>query len=713
MLNLCNAPLRHSFSAAVPLWLGVSLAAFAAENPSVLHMDSTLVSAPRAGESLKDVTSTVQVIDSDQIERSSARNLTDLLAENAVGFFSEWTPGQTSINIRGGNTDGQGRDYRSQVTVLVNGRRAGTANISKLSPAQVARIEVIRGPASVIYGSQAIGGVINIITRNGRNTQGGGATLQGGSWGLAQGSVYQSGSSGPLDYYLGLDNGRRNDYHSADGTQKNTSWKRRGGLLALGYELSEDQRLDLTVRSDGIYDAGFRGSQWNYGNYDNRYNQSVELDWVAKPTEWLNWSSQAYAFRDIDDLHWGSPVLGNGSPGFSKDHIERRLEAYGIKLTPQFLLTPSTDLLVGLDLEKSKLRNDRFRIAVNGSTSSQVAPYDINSDDLSAALYAEVVQRMMDDRLTLRAGARYSYGQSSTVKTDYMPLLDEKTRDFDKVTYSLGAAYEAMPGVKLRAGVSTGFRAPLAGELAADFTTISGTQTLGNANLKPETSLQFETGVTLTNANQFFDLALFQNRIQDRITTQPLTKSISQYVNGDGDAVIRGLEAQWQYDLASALALGDERILRLNTNAVWNFDMDDKGAASTLTGPYRDKIQRMYQYQASLALTYGRERDWDVGVNGILRGPVYYRTEEKLLNPDTNYVYRKAPFWVFNLRGNYHLSEQLSLFGGVNNLFDIERSTLFIATGNDSPLADPRASNGGLGNSNPGRELYLGAHYRF
>lgn len=148
MLNLCNAPLRHSFSAAVPLWLGVSLAAFAAENPSVLHMDSTLVSAPRAGESLKDVTSTVQVIDSDQIERSSARNLTDLLAENAVGFFSEWTPGQTSINIRGGNTDGQGRDYRSQVTVLVNGRRAGTANISKLSPAQVARIEVIRGPAS-------------------------------------------------------------------------------------------------------------------------------------------------------------------------------------------------------------------------------------------------------------------------------------------------------------------------------------------------------------------------------------------------------------------------------------------------------------------------------------------------------------------------------------------------------------------------------------
>lgn len=703
--------LRHTF--ALPLLLGTSLATQAADKTSVLQMDTTLVSAPRAGESLKDATSTVQVIDSEQIERSSARNLTDLLAENAVGFFSEWTPGQTSINIRGGNTDGQGRDFRSQVTVLVNGRRAGTANISKLSPAQVARIEVIRGPASVIYGSQAIGGVINIITRNGRNTEGGGATLQGGSWGLAQGSLFQSGVSGPLDYYLGLDSGRRGDYQSRDGTQENTSWKRRGGLLALGYDLSDDQRLDLTLRSDGIYDAGFRGSQWDYNNYDNRYNQSLEANWTAKPTDWLNWAAQVYALRDVDDLHWGSERQGNGSPGFSKDHIERRLDAYGLKLTPQFLLGPGTDLLLGLDLEKSTLRNDRFRVAMNGSTSSQVAPYDINSDDLSAALYAELIQRLMDDRLTLRAGSRYSYGRSSTVKTDYMPTLEEQTRSFDEVTYSLGAAFEAMPGVKLRAGVSTGFRAPLAGELAADFTTTSGSQTLGNTDLKPETSLQYETGITLTSRHQFFDLALFQNRIQDRITSRPLGGNVSQYVNGDGDAVIRGLEAQWQYDLARALTLGDERILRLNSNANWNFDMDDKGAASTLTGPHREQIQRMYQYQASLGLTYGRERDWDLGLNGILRGPVYYRTEERLLNPDANYVYRKAPFWVFNLRGNYTLSQQLSLFGGVNNLFDIDRSSLFIATGNDSPLADPRASNGGLGNSNPGRELYLGARYRF
>ncbi|MCQ4261554.1 TonB-dependent receptor [Stutzerimonas stutzeri] len=696
--------------------LGTTIMALA-DNGNVLKLDSAVVSAPRANESIADITSTVQVIDSEQIQRSSARSLTDLLAENAVGFFSEWTPGQTSINIRGGSTDGQGRDFRSQVTVLVNGRRSGTANISKLSPAQVSRIEIIRGPASVIYGSQAIGGVINIITRDGQNVSGNGATLQTGSWGLGQGSVYSSGMFGAMDYYIGVDAGRRDDYRSKDGTQQNTAWKRRGGLLALGFDTDSDQRLELTLRSDGIYDAGFRGSQWDYDNYDNRYNQSIEASWTAAVGDWMNWAAQGYAFRDVDDLHWGSERLSSGAPGFSKDNIERKLTGYGLKLTPQLLLGPSTDLLLGLDLEKSKLRNDRFRVSVNGATTSQAAPYDINSDDLSAALYAELIQRLMDDRLTLRAGARYSYGRSATVATQYLPLLDESTRSFDETTYSLGAAFQAQPWLKLRAGVSTGFRAPLAGELAADFTTTSGNQTLGNANLKAETSLQFETGLTLTGSDHFFDLAVFQNRIRDRIVTRPLTSTVGQYSNGDGDAVIRGVEAQWQYDLASALALQGDQLLRLNASGVWNWNMKDEGASPNLTGTHRDEIQRMYRHQASLGMTYGKHDLWDLGLTAILRGPIYYRTEEKLLipagQPNANYVHRKDSFWVFNLGGNYQLTPDLALFSGVNNLFDIDRSSLFIANGNNSSIADPNASNGGLGNSNPGRELYLGANYRF
>jgi outer membrane cobalamin receptor len=108
----------------------------------------------------------VQVIERSTIERSTAKSVADLLAQNAVGFLSEWTPGQTSINIRGAATDGQGRDFKSQVLVLINGHRAGTANVAKMSLADVDRIEIVRGPSSVIYGSQNMGGVINIMRRD-------------------------------------------------------------------------------------------------------------------------------------------------------------------------------------------------------------------------------------------------------------------------------------------------------------------------------------------------------------------------------------------------------------------------------------------------------------------------------------------------------------------------------------------------------------------
>src|SRR5439155_21046552 len=123
-------------------------------------------------EPVNRIAGTVQIIPQDRIEKSTARSVADLLAENAVGFMSEWTPGQTSINIRGAASEGQGRDFKSQVLVLINGHRAGTGNVSKLSLADVERIEIVRGPSSVIYGSQNMGGVVNIIMKNGQTAPG-------------------------------------------------------------------------------------------------------------------------------------------------------------------------------------------------------------------------------------------------------------------------------------------------------------------------------------------------------------------------------------------------------------------------------------------------------------------------------------------------------------------------------------------------------------
>ena len=230
----------------------------------VYEMPTTVVTATGRPEEVARIAGTIQVIPQERIARSVAKSVTELLAENAVGFMSEWTAGQTSINIRGAATEGQGRDFKSQVLVLINGHRAGAANVSKLSPADVERIEIVRGPSSVIYGSQNMGGVINIILKNGRTAPGTLLEASTGSWTLLQGRAQTGGVSGPYDWYLGAEGGRRDDYMRAGNvTEQNTRWSRFGGTGAFGLQIDPDQRVDFTIRSDGIYDAGFRGSSSN------------------------------------------------------------------------------------------------------------------------------------------------------------------------------------------------------------------------------------------------------------------------------------------------------------------------------------------------------------------------------------------------------------------------------------------------------------------
>lgn len=696
--------------------------------PPTASLDEVVVTATRRPEPRSSLAGTVQVIDEATIRNSTAQNLTDLLAENAVGFFSEWTPAQTSINIRGGATDGQGRDFRSQVLVLVNGRRAGTANLSKLSPSEVARIEVIRGPASVVYGSQALGGVINLILRDGVNSPGGRAEIRGGSWGLVEGRAGYGGAleSAGVDYYLGFAGGRRDSYRAGGGgEQAGTQWNRLGALGALGVQTGLG-RVGVTLRTDGTYDAGFRGSAWNPTNSEDRTNASADVTLDGGTADGrYRWFGQFYAVRDVDHLRWRSPVQrgGTGLPviGTDTDRNHRTLDILGLRLQPSMRLWQGAELVTGLDLEHSTLRSTRWRVGLPGSgITTQVPPFDNDQTERTVGLFAELSQRLWDDRLTLRGGVRRTWGETQVDATPNQPALRLRSADYEATTWSAGASLRVAEGAVLRANAATGFRAPTATDLAADFTALGGGRVFGNPNLRPETSTQYELGAALFRPGWRADVALFQNTIHDRITTRarPGVANTSDYVNNPGDILVRGLEVQFQADMARAFGIQGWRWTAF-ANAAWNFDMIDEGARLGPTVNTRT-AQRMYRYQAAIGTTVGQAR-WDVSVLGILRGPVHYDTEENLLipaaEPFREYIHRKGPFWVWNLRGSFQpLPEQapgLRIFGAINNLFDVNNHALFIATAGQPFLGDARFSNGGLGNSMPGREFTAGMRVTF
>jgi vitamin B12 transporter len=699
---------------------GLAAAPPEAKPPALL--DEVVVTATARPEARARLTSTVQVIDATEIAESSARSITDLLAAHAAGFFSEWTPGQTSINLRGGASDGQGKDFRSQVLVLMNGRRAGTANLSKLSPSDVERIEIVRGPASVVYGSQNIGGVVNLITRTGATSPVTTAQLTAGSRDLKQGALQAGFDRGTWDFYLGLSAGERDDYRAGSGnTMANTSWERWGATLAAGGDIADAQRLQLALRVDGVYDVGFRGSGGNLFSRDNRFNRSAELHYQGGFRR-LDLQATLYAVQDVDDFRWASPVIRSAAnlpvPGTAVDNNYRELEVQGLRLQPRFAPWAGNELLLGVDWERSILRSTRFRLGVPGTTLAQVPPQDNDQTDRFAALYFEDAQQLLDDRLTVRAGLRRTEGRTSFDPTPNLALQRARSADYQATTYSFGAAWRATDTLVLRAAASTGFRAPTATELAADFTALGGGRVFGNPDLDPETSRQLELGAAWQASRWRVDAAVFENVISDRIITvlRSGVANTSDYANNPADIEVRGVE--WQVDglLHDPAVAGGWR-WSADVSGAYNFEMEDRGAPATANVR---KVQRMYQYQGRLGTRLARgadKREWSLRFEGVLRGPMWYDTEESLLvpaaEPTRAFVHRKSPFWIWNLRGERAFAAGWSAFVAVNNLLDENEHPIFIAIDETPTKADLRFYNGAAGTSMPGREVVVGARVKF
>ena len=612
--------------------------------------------------------------------------------------------------------------------MLLNGHRAGTANVSKLSTADIERIEIVRGPSSVIYGSQNMGGVINIILKTGLTAPGNFVQGDAGSWNLLEGKVASGGLAKGFDWYIGGAASTRDNYAIAGGAvEQNTAWMRYGATGAFGYQIDQDSRIEGTVRSDGIYNAGFRGSSANIFAFDNRYNYSFDMSYLAKTRDGQgNLYVQAYFVTDVDDLNNPSPLsaLNAANARTTTDHNRRQLDILGTRFQPRYKFFSGNELLVGLDWERSWLRSDRYR--AGGSAVTQVSPQDNNQTDNSFAVYLEDSQSFIDDRLIVRGGVRQTWGTSTLDWTPYAPTLIPGVSPYQATTYAAGVTFAFTNWLAGRAGASSGFRAPTATEIGANFTTTPiGTTIFGNPSLVPETSQQFEVGATATWRGGRFDAVVFQNTIANRIT--PVTVSstggvvVQVQTNSPANLVVQGVEFQSQLDMFQSFGWQPVNGWNWNLfgNGYYNFKMTDYGAVAAAG---TDLATRINQYGLSIGTLFGQngtQLPWNFQILGILRGPMWYNTEESL-SPAffpgqirTTSVYEKGAFWVWNTRLEVETLKGIKLFAAVNNVFDVNNHPIFIAQDATPCTAARINQNGACGNSMPGREVIAGFQFRF
>jgi len=215
------------------------------------------------------------------------------------------------------------------------------------------------------------------------------------------------------------------------------------------------------------------------------------------------------------------------------------------------------------------------------------------------------------------------------------------------------------------------------------------------------------------------DLALFQNTIRDRIISRlrPGVANTSDYINNSGDILIRGIEIQANANLLPLL--GHQNTAwrwSVFANGGYNFKMQDKGVSATANS---DKPQRAYQYQAALGTRIGQSgiaHPWSLLVEGVLRGPMWYDTEENLhawAEPRRNYIHRKSPFTVVNLRGEVGLTPNVKLFAAVNNMSNVNEHPIFLGLDEQPYKLNAALANGGYGTSMPGRMFRVGVRALF
>lgn len=498
--------------AAAPASPAVQPAAASAPEASpkpLTFQEDIVVTANPLPTRAESVGSSVTVLGADEIARRGEPFVLELLRTvPGLEVSQGGGPGSVAgVFLRGANSN--------QTLVLLDGVRvtntSGGFDFSGLTADGVERIEVLRGPQSTLYGSEAIGGVISLTTR--RGAPGFHLDVDGsrGSRNSRQLAVAADGGSGSFDWSFGLGDRKADGWSAASEARGNTErdpFSDRTLSARLGGALPGAGRVDLTVRrldAEASLD-GFDTAPVDDPNYVQTRRLSVASLDVAKPLASF-WDLRVRAGANEERVEGKDP-----DTFFNNYDIRSRLRRLGVE--SDFRLGAAGTLVAGASTERRDGKN--------------AGSYDRSLDVDSVYLQSSWAVR---DRLFLTAGGRH----------------DGNSRFGGKTTYRVtGSAL--LPGSwRLIGSAGTGFRAPSFDELFFPF--------FGNPSLRPENSFGADLGIEkqfqIGGGALTVGVTLFDNRLRDLIDFDFQTSTF----NNVRRAEARGAEVTVRSELRSGLAL--------------------------------------------------------------------------------------------------------------------------------------------------------------
>lgn len=687
-------------------------------------LDQVVVTAGRVEQHLKDVPQKIEVVTAIDIERTPALDVTDVLKKTTAVNVIQYPGILSGVGVRGFRPQFSGLTQRT--LLLINGRPAGTTNLGTIDLNNIERMEVLKGPASALYGSQAMGGVVNIITPQSSGSIHGNLFADYGSYstyqfgGKAGGSIsermdfdasltyfqrdenFKMGNGNLFRGWLGADEAL---YQFADGrdslisdtrgdgqTRPNTRYGYYTGSARVGYLLAPHWRLDASAtlfRADDVESPGdIASGEMGAGLKDIlRNNGELSLAGVAGRHDlnvrlyYANERSTSYVVRTPTGDLVDDPYLMN-----INDYAW-----YGAQIRDA-LTFGKQRLIVGYDFNHASSKVKNHAAPVDG-----VQQQTANAPDAAIfthAVYAQGQLSFLDDRLKVNPGLRLDLTGFATYETsNYTRALMPETRHNAFVSPSLSMQYALLSELIAHGSIGRAFVTPDASQVAGNIIAGKGSGRLslsqGNPNLRNESSISEEIGLRYqaTTSGWMADAVFFHTTVKDRIAFRSAPPETPQEIDGEEvisitnyynahDSRIHGLELMGSYDFG---ALADFRYsLRLFTNLTRTFRAEDltvgTDGSTTVTA-----IPNVATSNVNYGLEYANNRDFSIRLSGRFSGrrwdtdfshdrrPLVYYPEFMTLDLATSYTFLKAHQLTLTLSNltdeNYYEKRGFSLMG--------------------------------------------------
>jgi vitamin B12 transporter len=446
--------------------------ALAAQQADTTRLPGVVVTATRVPIDILSSPATVDVVSGDDLRRRGVTSIADALQTLPGVTFAQTGSfgGTTSLFLRGGES--------KYVKVLVDGVTindpGGAIDLGSLTTDNVERIEVVRGPASVLYGADAVTGVVQIFTRRGQGTPRTVASLRAGTYGSKDADLTMLGAVGSGDYSL---SGARHETKGIYAINNHYSNTVGSGALRFAIDPKTDLRVSLRY-ADNVFnfptDGGGTLVDRNARTLQDRTVFGVDLNhaFSSSANAQLSIASEGSA-GGTDD-----PADDTSDGSFqSVDRIRRR----SADLRGNFAIGRAT-ATVGAQMEQQDQHSESHSVFVGDFESMSV----FGASRRNTGVYAQALTTLPPS-VVVTVGGRHDD--------------NERFGKFD--TYRVGASWAPIDGTRLRASVGSAFREPTFSEnYATGFVT-------GNPHLEPERSATFEVGVRQS---------LFEDRVELGVT---------------------------------------------------------------------------------------------------------------------------------------------------------------------------------------------------